>query len=185
MIGRLDKKQKQPHLLIRAFSHLAKEYPQWKVRIYGGEFTPRYKEHLKSLVCKFRLENQVFLMGTTDKPLEEMRKSDIFAFPTAFEGFPLALTEAMSVGLPCVGLKTASAVNELIIDGYNGFLSDNNEFDFAQKLKCLMDDRQLRATLGQNGHEFVKQFEPNKIWDQWEALIVDTVQQHRQRKAVA
>jgi glycosyltransferase involved in cell wall biosynthesis len=89
----------------------------------------------------------------------------------------------MSVGLPCVGLKTTPAVNELIVDGYNGFLADNNEYDFAQKLKRLMDDPQLRATLGRNGHEFVKQFEPKKIWDQWENLIVETVEQYRQRKA--
>jgi glycosyltransferase involved in cell wall biosynthesis len=179
MFGRLDRKQKQQHFLIRSFAYLAKEYPQWKVHFYGGYFTSHYEEHLKDLIRQFNLENQVFLKGTTNKPFEILQDSDIFAFPTAFEGFPLALTEAMSVGLPCVGLKTTPAVNELIIDGYNGFLSENNEADFAQKLKRLMDDPALRATQGQNGREFVKQFEPKKIWDQWENLIVETVQKFR------
>jgi glycosyltransferase involved in cell wall biosynthesis len=184
MFGRLNKQHKQQHFLIRAFSYLAKEYPQWKVHLYGGHARPKdYENYLKTLIQKFNLENQVFLMGTTDKPLDILRKSDIFAFPTAFEGFPLALTEAMSVGLPCVGLKTTTAVNELIVDGYNGFLSDNNEADFAKKLKRLMDEPQLRVTLGRNGHESVKQYEPTKIWDQWENLIEETVQRFRQREA--
>ena len=148
MVGRLDKRQKQQHFLIRSFSYLAKESPQWKVLLYGGAFTKGYDDYLKTLIHKFNLENQVFLMGTTDKLSDVLRNSDIFAFPTAYEGFPLALTEAMAIGLPCVGLKTTSAVNELIIDGYNGFLSDNNEYDFAQKLKRLMDDPQLRVTFG-------------------------------------
>ena len=182
MIANL-KQIKQQHLLIQAFAHLAKEYPQWKVHFYGSGNDLRYKNYLEALICKHDLQNQVFLMGTTDKPLDMLRESDIFAFPTAFEGFPLALTEAMAVGLPCIGLKTALGVNELIIDGYNGLLSDNNEFDFAQKLKQLMDNPQLRATMGRNGHEFVKQFEPKKIWDQWENLIIETVQQFRQHKA--
>ena len=51
------------------------------------------------------------------------------------------------------------------------------------EVKAFMDDPQLRVTMGQNGHEFVKQFEPKKIWDQWENLIIETVQQFQQRKS--
>jgi glycosyltransferase involved in cell wall biosynthesis len=89
----------------------------------------------------------------------------------------------MSVGLPCVGLKTAPGVNELIVDSKNGFLAENNVADFAAKLKLLMDNPSLRATLGQNGRTFVKQFEPQKIWDQWENLITETVGQYKKRNA--
>jgi glycosyltransferase involved in cell wall biosynthesis len=182
MMARLDPRQKQQHFLIRAFSYLAKDYPQWQVHLHGGvSWDKKYPDYLKNLIDSLHLENQVFLMGTTEQPLEILRESDIFAFPTAFEGFGLALAEAMSVGLPCVGLKTASAVNELIVDGDNGLLSENKESDFAAKLKILMDNQQLRVTMGKNGHEFVKQFEPKKIWDQWENLIFETVEQHRRK----
>ena len=177
-LGRLER-GKQPHLLIRSFSRLAKEYSQWKVRLYGHGYDVEYKKYLEALIHELGLDNQVFLMGTTDKPLDILRESDIFAFPSAHEGFGLALAEAMGVGLPCVGLKTAPGVNELIVDGYNGLLSDNNELDFAQKMKRLMDNPQLRTTMGRNGHEFVKQFEPKKIWDQWENLIIETFQQYQ------
>ena len=183
MLGRLNKRQKQQDFLIRAFSYLAKEYPQWKVHIYGGAPNPkRYEKDLQTLIHDLQLEDQVILKGITDKPNAVLQASDIFAFPTAFEGFPLALTEAMAHALPCVGLKTTPSVNELIMDGYSGCLSDNDEFDFAQKLRCLMDDPHLRITLGRNGREFVKQFEPKKIWDQWENLIIDTIQQYPQHR---
>ncbi|MDR1383258.1 MAG: glycosyltransferase [Planctomycetaceae bacterium] len=181
MIARLDK-DKQQHLLLQSFSQIVKDYPHWKIKIYGGIYNKEYAIHLEKLICSLHLQNQVFLMGTTEQPLEILRESDIFAFPSAFEGFGLALAEAMSVGLPCVGLKTASAVNELIIDGYNGLLSENNEKDFAAKLKILMDNSQLRVTMGKNGHEFVKQFEPKKIWDQWENLFIETKQKHSTQK---
>ena len=180
-LGRLDRRQKQPHLLIRAFSFLAKEYLHWKVHLYGGNARPHgYDAELRELIRELGLGNQVFLMGITDNPHDILRRCDIFAFPSAFEGWGLALTEAMSVGLPCVGLKTAPAVNELLVDGENGFLSDPTPDDFAAKLKLLMDDPSLRFQMGRVGRESVKQFEPDKIWDQWENLLAETIQEHRE-----
>ena len=173
MLARLDK-DKQQHLLIKAFAAIANDYPQWQVDLYGNEYTVGYEVKLKQLIRHLHLEHRVFLRGATEKPLDAMKESDIFAFPSRYEGFPLALTEAMSVGLPCVGLKSASAVNELIVDDDNGLLAENNEADFAAKLKLLMDDRELRIRLGANGREFVKQFAPQPIWDQWEKLLYET-----------
>lgn len=111
-----------------------------------------------------------------------MRQSDIFAFPSVHEGFGLAIAEAMSIGLPCVGLKTCSAVNELIVDGDNGFLAENFVEDFAAKLRLLMDDAELRARMGRAGHEMMKQYTPEKIWDQWEELIITTVREHNEQR---
>jgi glycosyltransferase involved in cell wall biosynthesis len=173
-----QQQQKQPHFLINAFSLIAKKYPHWKVRLYG-DGDREYMNYLGSLIQKNELENQVFQMGKTNQPVEVLRQSDIFAFPTSYEGFPLALTEAMAVGLPCVGLKTAPAVNELIIHGKNGLLAENNEQDFAAELIELMDDPQRRAAMGKYGHEFVKQFAPKKIWDKWENLLLDASKHNR------
>lgn len=178
MAGRLDK-DKQQHFLIEAFAKIVNSYPDWCVEFYGGECTRGYRKTLENLIQKYRLGNQVFLKGTTNDPLSVLRQSDIFAFPSAHEGFGLALAEAMSVGLPCVGLKTCSAVNELIVDGVNGFLSENNIDDFAAKLRLLMDDAELRTKMGRAGHEMIKQYAPEKIWDQWESLLHQTVDSFR------
>jgi glycosyltransferase involved in cell wall biosynthesis len=180
MISRLHP-GKQQHMLIQAFELLAKDYPEWKVEIYGPLSEQEYPRKLQEMIPSLGLTGRVELMGTTNYPLEVLRKADIFAFPSDFpEGFSLALTEAMAVGLPCVGLKITPSVNELIVDGVNGFLTDNTPEDFAAKLKILMDDQNLRAKMGSAGHEMMRQYAPEKVWDQWEELITMVVAQHRE-----
>ncbi|MGL4594334.1 MAG: glycosyltransferase [Thermoguttaceae bacterium] len=175
-IGRLDKNQKRPHLLISAFSLLAKEFPNWQVDLFGDVYTKNYKKRLEKQICNNKLDERVFLCGQTSRPMEVLKNSDIFAFPSRFEGFPLALTEAMSVGLPCVGFRSCPAVNELIVDGENGFLADDTAADFAAKLKLLMQNIESRSKMGKAGHEMMKQYTPEIIWDQWEKLIIETIQ---------
>ena len=183
MISRVEK-AKQQHLLIQAFERLVKDYPEWKVEIYGslGGHAQKYVRKLNDMVDTPALTNRIEFMGLTEHPLEVLRKSDIFAFPSSSEGFGLALAEAMAVGLPCVGLKKTSSVNELIVDGVNGFLTDNTPEDFAAKLKILMDDQNLRVKMGRAGHEMMKQYAPEKVWDQWDNLMTEVVQQHRRHK---
>ena len=53
------------------------------------------------------------------------KRTDIFAFPSYHEEFSLALTEALSCGIPAVGDKNCPAVNELIQDGLNALLEKN------------------------------------------------------------
>ena len=112
----------------------------------------------------------------TDNVLDVYNKAAIFAFPSAYEGFGLALTEAMSAGLPAVGCKSCPAVNELIKDGENGFLCENGVDAFAQALEKLMSDEELREKMGQAAKEDMKQYAPDKIWDMWEKLIEQVAQ---------
>ena len=101
--------------------------------------------------------------------------SDIFAFPSAFEGFPLAMTEAMSAGLPVVAYKDCPAVNELIENGKDGYLAENGVKPFAEGLQKLMKDRELRSRMGQQAHNAMKQYAPESIWNQWENLLRNVV----------
>lgn len=125
------------------------------------------------------MQNNVKLLGEIKDIPNKLNQVDIFAFPSANEGMPLALTEAMAAGLPAIGYKSCPSVNELIIDGYNGFLCDDGIDDFAEKLKILMSDAELRKKMGQNARESMKQFSPEKIWDQWEALINEVVAENK------
>ena len=175
-MARLDQ-HKQQDLLIKAFALLAPQYPQWEVNLWGSAEKSKRQE-LQKLISKLKLEKQVFLRGVTAEAQKELLKSDICAFPSAFEGFGLALSEAMAVGLPCVGLKTASAVNELIVDNINGCLADSTPEDFAAKLKTLMDSSETRQRFGLAGKEMIKRYNPETIWNKWEELIKETIEKH-------
>ena len=178
MISRLEP-GKQQHLLIQSFKRLAKDYPEWKVEIYGPPSKQKYLRQLESMIVSQELVGRVELMGATNHSLGILRKADIFAFPSISEGWGLTLTEAMAVGLPCVGLKTTPSVNELIVDGVNGFLANNTPEDFAEKLKILMDNRDLCIKMGKNGHEMMKEYAPEKIWDQWENLLFRLIHEEK------
>jgi glycosyltransferase involved in cell wall biosynthesis len=103
--------------------------------------------------------------------LSKYLSSDIFAFPSAFEGFPLAMTEAMSAGLPVVAYKTCLAVNELIVDKADGVLVEEGVEPLAEGLRILMSSQELRVKMGKAAHDAMKQYSPQKIWDKWEKVL--------------
>ena len=170
-VGRLTRNHKRPHLLIEAFARLADNYPDWQAELWGDVDQRAYYEELKFMIKNKNLQDRVFLKGTSNAIPNILQRCDIFAFPSAYEGFGLALGEAMSMGLPAVGYKSCSAVNELIQDGVNGYLCEEGPEDLAAKLDRLMGDRALRARMGQAARDSMKQYAPEAIWDAWETLL--------------
>ena len=114
-------------------------------------------------------------MGKTQKIGDVYGRSDIFAIASKSEGFPQGLAEAMSAGLPAVGLKICGGTNELIQDGKTGFLTDNTVKSFADGLEKLICDAGLRARMGKEAHQFTLNYRPEKMWDIWEQLLASLV----------
>lgn len=169
--GRLAKGHKRPHLLIEAFAGLAKDFPNWTVELWGGVDGKAYYKELQMMISKNKLANQVFLKGTTDDVKSVLKAGDIFAFPSAYEGFGMSLAEGMSMGLPAIGYKNCSGVNELITDDVDGYLCEDGVDDFRDKLRKLMADRDLRVAMGKQARIAMKAYAPEKIWDTWENLL--------------
>lgn len=170
-LSRLHCECKQQDFAIKVFSLLTAKHPDWDMLLWGDGPD---KGQLEALIKKLKLEDRVFLKGQTENPREELKKADIFVFPSKYEGFGLALAEAMSVGLPVVGLTTCSGVNELIKDEENGFLVNNAE-EFVNRLDELMGDADLRNRLGQKAHEDMKRFSPENVFKQWQEALHDQI----------
>ena len=92
--------------------------------MWGWDKT-EYATKLKNEIKNLGLESKVILCGETKQVTEKYNSASIFAFPSAYEGFSLALTEAMSSGLPVIGCKDCLSVSSLVEHGVNGLLSDN------------------------------------------------------------
>ena len=170
-VGRLAKGHKRPHLLIEAFAGLAKDFPNWTVELWGAVDGKAYHKELQMMIRKHSLGNQVFLKGTTDNVPVVLKDGDIFAITSAYEGFSLSLGEAMSMGLPAVGYRSCSSVNELIQDGENGYLCEEGSEDFAWKLSKLMKNQDLRIAMGKQARVSMESYAPEKIWGLWEILL--------------
>ena len=170
-VSRMDEYQKRPHLLLEAFGRIAGDFPEWTVEFWGGGASEEYAQKMEALVLRYNLVGRTVFMGTTDKIMEVYKNADVFVITSTFEGFPLVMTEAMSCGLPVVGFKTASAVNELVRDGRNGLLVDETVDALAAGLRELMSSPEKRVEYGSRAHEDMKAYAPDIIWNQWAELI--------------
>ena len=175
-VGRFDHLCKRQHIIIEAFALLVNDFPDWKVDFWGEKDSDiKYYNYCQRLIKKHKLEGKVVFRGTTKNVEDVLKSAKIFAFPSAFEGFSLALTEAMSTGLPSVGCKDGISVNEIIVNGENGFLTDPNANDYADKLRILMENDILREKMGICAKHSIVRYAPNNIWDEWEKLIMNII----------
>lgn len=112
-VARFDRHVKRQHLLVDAFAKLANQFPNWHLVMYGYRDN-EYSRYIKKMVKDRGLNYRIRLEPPTNNVYEVYKKSDIVAFPSAYEGFGLSLAEAMNAGLPSIGFASASGVNELI-----------------------------------------------------------------------
>lgn len=168
-LSRVDE-NKGLEFLIDSFALIAAKYPQWQIDVYGY-VAPEYKDELEKRAAANQIDTQFHFCGITDKPMEKMLEYDFCVFPSYFEGFSLGLIEALSVGLPAIGLKGCTGVNEQIIDGVNGFLTDLDEKEYAQKIELLINDKALRRQMSANAVQSCKKYDKKRIWQMWLDLI--------------
>ena len=170
-VGRLVRNIKQPHLLIQAFIRIAAEFPNWTLELWGAEDKRLYQKKLQRMVDEAGLAARIRFCGTTQDVPRVLVNSDLCAAPSAREGFSLAYTEAMSMGLPLVGYKSCVSVAELIDDGVNGLLAADGAEALAEKMAVLMRDRDLRVRMGHAARESMRVYAPEVIWARWEDLM--------------
>jgi phosphatidylinositol alpha-1,6-mannosyltransferase len=95
-------------------------------------------------------------------------EADIFLHPQInlsgdkdFEGFGLAIAEAMACGIPVVA-GNEGAPKEFVQHGVTGFLVDGSPQEIADATSQLFEDRELRQRIGQNAKRWVRD---NLSWD--------------------
>ena len=176
-IGRLSKEHKRPHLLIEAFSKVAKSYPDWIVEFWGADENKAYKTQLEFMVKQANLSDRVFFKSVTKDIESVLNTGDIYAMMSAMEGFGLSMAEAMSKGLPVIACNSWDGLTDLVQNNFNGILVQDNPQNIAEGLRALMDDNEIRCKLGTSARESMKRFESKLIWNQWEELLYDVIKQ--------
>ena len=179
-VGRMVRNHKRPHLLIGAFAKIAAEFPDWTLELWGAEDNKRYYRELQQMVHNLNVSGREVIQfcGTTSDMPRILQSSDLCVAPSAFEGFSLAHTEAMSMGLPLIGYRSCVSLSALVRDGENGLLAEDGVESLSEKMALLMRDRDLRVKMGMAARESMRVYAPENIWAQWEKLM-ERVVSHR------
>jgi glycosyltransferase involved in cell wall biosynthesis len=138
--------------LLEAWARAAPHAPAATLLVAGGG---ALLGELRAQVARRGLEGRVVFTGY----VAEAEKADhfnlghVFVFPSAMEGFGLAVAEAMSAGLPVVASDRGS-IPEVVAEGQGGFLVDPDAPErLAERLLLLLRDADLRVKLGQHNRE--------------------------------
>ena len=166
--GRLSK-QKAYARLIAAFARVAEAHPDWHLVIYGRG--PR-RAHLERLIDRRGLRGNVTLAGPVEDIGGAMASASIFALSSHFEGFPMVLLEAMSVGLPVVSFDCPTGPREIVRSGHNGLLVPEGDVpELAAALIRMIEDEDLRRRCSAGALETAAEYSPDEIGRRWERLI--------------
>jgi glycosyltransferase involved in cell wall biosynthesis len=147
-VGRLDR-QKGHDLLVRALAQL----PQDVSAVVVGDGPER--DNLHDLATSLGVEGRFMVTGWKDDARDYLTAFDVFALPSRFEGFPLALLEAMLARLPAVAADVGS-VAEAVVDRETGLLIESDDVEaLAGAIGELLDDEQRAKQLGLAGRAHV------------------------------
>jgi glycosyltransferase involved in cell wall biosynthesis len=168
--GRLTP-QKGFDLLIRAYSRVAAERRDWRLRICGDG--PQ-RERLQRLIDERDLGDVVTLVGAAKDLGEEMERASLYVLSSRFEGFPLVLIEAMSKGMAIVAFDCPTGPRDVIEDHRNGLLvRAKNVAALAAGMLELMEDEDLRRRCGAAAAETAREYAIDVIGPRWERLFAE------------
>jgi len=178
-VGRLEDDVKQFSILIRAFAAIRHKYPDWKIRIIGGDVDGSEKKY-RELIHQLDLVEQVELIGELGNLHEQYSDAAFLCHPSRYEGFGLVVLESYSYGLPVVGFRACFGVSDLIKDGVTGLLADDmTETGLARCLDVLMGNETMIEKMGKMAKEKGQGYKISSICDRWMELIDRTIRERK------
>ena len=99
--------------LLKAFSIVLKKKENSVLVILGTDYNNN-KEKILKLANQLKIEHSIVLLGYKENPYKYFSKGDLYVLSSVFEGFPNAMVEAMSCGLPVVATDCPSGPREIL-----------------------------------------------------------------------
>lgn len=195
-VGRLTE-AKGYHYLLKIYKAIQKEIQTLKLVVIGdGEL----RESLISYATELSLpvysvwddsheiaDQQVYFLGSQSNPFQYMHAASVFAFTSIWEGFGLALVEAMACGIPVVSTNCKAGPKEILKDGDSEFgiliphftetypentteLSDS-EKQFSNAVIQLLKDPKISHYYAKAGQKRATAFDQKEIVSQWINLL--------------
>ena len=165
-IGRLST-QKNQTALIKIFEEIADQCEGWSLKIIGdGE----NEKIIKKTISNSKFKSRILLLKPTLQMEDVYNGASIFCLTSQWEGFPNALAEALSCGIPAICFKNCDGANVLIKNKFNGFQVNNNK-EFAEKLLFLIKNKSALEEYSKNSKKIKDIYNKEKIMNNWIKLL--------------
>ncbi len=159
-VGRLSK-EKGYERIIKLLSKI--DFP-FHYTIIGNGIE---KDHIFSLIEHYGLTDKITHIEFTKDVSKHLSKSDFFLQGSYFEGFPNCLIESCAVGTPVIAYNVPGGTKEIIEDGVNGYLVENEE----AYLEKLRESRQWNPIKVRES--IYRKFNKDLILQQYEDLFIN------------
>lgn len=190
-VARLSEAKAQHHL-IKAFYKLRKDCPDAGLVILGeGD----KREKLEELINAYGICENVYMPGNVKNPFKYIKKADVFAFCSHYEGLPMVLVEALACASPIVSTDMPSGAREILAPNtnftYTASKKEYAEFGIlvpvcddvicdelsvkenllADAILEMLNDDALRQKYIAKSAECINNFRPEFLAQQWYELI--------------
>lgn len=160
-VGRMRLAHKAQDVLLSAFSILRQKDKDISLVMVGvGSDQSKIEERIKEL----NLSDSVVLAGWQDNVAAIMAKAQALVLSSRYEGLPMVLVEAMSLGCPVVSTDCPTGPREILGDSEYGFLvpvEDSEEL--AKSLDVLLNDEEQRKYYQAQALQRSQEFSAEKI----------------------
>ena len=96
---------------------------------------------------------------------------DVFAFPSAYETFGLAVMQAAASGLPVMVCDGLHGIEEFVIDGHNGWSIARDPVAILAWLQRVQDERDQLPRMGRHAVESLKTCAPAGFQARWVGVV--------------
>ena len=167
-VGRYCFEKGYDHLM-KVWSEVQNLCPEWRLDVYGDGDRTAFEQMLDD--CQID-RSRCSLNGRVSDVQSEFVRSSLAVCSSRFEGFGLAIVEAMACGLPVVSFDCPWGPRSIISDGEDGILVENgNVKQFIAAMVKLMKGNDVRELMGKHAAANVQRFGMEAVADQWKVLF--------------
>jgi glycosyltransferase involved in cell wall biosynthesis len=136
--------------LLEAFAASLEREPALRLVIVGSGAAQSLsvEDALRARAAQAPLAGRVVFAGHVDDVAPYLRASDVFVFPSLFEGLGISLVEAAACGLACVGSRTGGIVDVIEHERSGLLLAPGDVTALAEAILRLARDPGSRSALG-------------------------------------
>lgn len=158
-------------LLIKAWGTICDKYPEWKLQILGGG-DKKYSDYLIGLSKSSNAFNSFEIIDFCSDPTPYYRSASIFVLSSRYEGFGMALLEAMSQGCACIACDYKGRQSEILPSPDCGIICETDDEDAIKSaITRMIENSEYRESVRRYAVDRSCDFTLDKIMDRWEDII--------------